>query len=164
MMPMTISIRKAQQYDAKEISAVIINAIKETNAKDYPVSFIEKLPEQFSPEQIANRISSRETYVALHGEAIIGAASLDGVTIRSVFVMPTHQNSGIGLALMEHIEKLAFQRKIAKLTVPSSITAEGFYKKIGYVKLHETYEGVEKIIIMSKVIYPSNNAMHATSA
>jgi hypothetical protein len=51
---------------------------------------------------------------------------------------------------------LAFQRKIAKLTVPSSITAEGFYQKIGYVKLRETYEGVEKITIMSKVIYPSN--------
>ncbi|WP_439886308.1 GNAT family N-acetyltransferase [Pseudomonas sp. MBLB4123] len=137
-----------------EISALIISAIKETNAKDYPTSLIEKLPENFSPEQIASRMLTRETFVSVKDGEITGTASLDKKTIRSVFVMPRHQGFGIGLALMKHIEKLASNNKTEELTVPSSITAEGFYQKLGYTKMREEHEEVEKIIIMSKIISP----------
>ncbi|WP_417662048.1 hypothetical protein [Pseudomonas sp.] len=42
---MALLIRKAQQDDASAISSVIITAIKQTNAKDYPAELIESLPE-----------------------------------------------------------------------------------------------------------------------
>ncbi len=147
---MTLSIREARPEDAIAISALIIAAIRETNAKDYPASFIEKLPELFSPEHIANRILTRKTYVSVKNGDILGTASLDKATVRSVFVMPAHQGFGIGLALMKHIEALAMRTEIKMLTVPSSVTAEGFYQKLGYVTTREEYEGIEKIIIMSK--------------
>jgi len=153
---MTASIREARPEDAVAISALIISAIKETNAKDYPASFIEKLTENFSPEQIASRMLARETYISVKDGKVTGTASLDKSTIRSVFVMPKLQGLGIGLALMKHIEELAAKNKIKELTVPSSITAEGFYQRLGYAKVHEEYEGVEKIIIMKKVTSPSN--------
>ena len=147
---MTLSIRDARLEDAIAISALIIAAIRETNAKDYPASFIEKLPEHFAPEHVANRIRSRNTYVSVKSGDILGTASLDKATVRSVFVMPEHQGFGIGLALMKHIEELAMRTEVKTLTVPSSVTAEGFYQKLGYVKVREEYEGVEKVIIMSK--------------
>jgi N-acetylglutamate synthase-like GNAT family acetyltransferase len=153
---MTISIRKARPEDAAAISTLIIAAIKETNAQDYPASFIEKLPENFSPEQIISRMLAREIYISLNDGKITGTASLDKSTIRSVFVMPRLQGLGIGLALMKHIEELATKNKIKELTAPSSITAEGFYQKLGYAKVREEYEGTEKIIIMSKITPPSN--------
>ena len=151
---MNIYIRKARQEDAAEISSVIISAIKETNAKDYPKSVIEKLPESFSPDRIKDRMSTREMYVSIKDGRVVGTASLDANTIRSVFVMPELQGIGIGLAIMEQLEALASEKTITTLTVPSSITAEGFYKKLGYNKVREEYEGAEKIIIMSKIIRP----------
>ena len=153
---MTIFIREARPEDALAISALIIAAIKETNAKDYPASFIEKLPENFSPEQITSRMLARKTYVSLKDGKITGTASLDKSTIRSVFVMPRFQGLGIGLALMKHIEELATKNEIKELTVPSSITAEAFYQKLGYAKVCEEYEGVEKIIVMSKITHHAN--------
>lgn len=153
---MTISIRKARLEDAAAISTLIIAAIKETNASDYPASFIEKLPENFSPERIVSRMLARETFISVNNGTVTGTASLDKSTIRSVFVMPRLQGLGIGLALMKHIEELATKNQIKELTVPSSITAEGFYRKLGYAKVREEYEGVEKIIIMSKITSPSN--------
>lgn len=147
---MSIFIREARSEDADAVSSLIIAAIKETNAKDYPASFIKKLPDNFSAENVAGRMLSRKVYVAVKSGDIIGTASLDKATVRSVFVMPNHQEVGIGLALMKHIEALAMQSYVKTLTVPSSITAEGFYQKLGYVKVREEYEGEEKIILMSK--------------
>jgi N-acetylglutamate synthase-like GNAT family acetyltransferase len=153
---LAISIREARPEDAVEISALIISAIKETNAKDYPTSLIEKLPDNFSPEQIASRMLTRETFVSVKDGEITGTASLDKKTIRSVFVFPRHQGLGIGLALRKHIEELASKYEIKELTVPSSITAEGFYQRLGYAKVREEHEGIEKIIIMRKITSPSN--------
>jgi len=147
---MVISIREAHPEDSSAISTLIIAAIKETNAEDYPASVIEKLSESFSPRQIASRMLVREMYVSVKDGKITGTASLDKNTVRSVFVAPRLQGFGIGLALMKHIERLATLKKIRELTVPSSITAEGFYKRMGYEKVREEFEGVEKIIIMRK--------------
>ncbi|ARU87255.1 GNAT family N-acetyltransferase [Pseudomonas sp. M30-35] len=151
---MTLLIRKAQLDEASVISWVIITAIKQTNAKDYPAELIESLPEHFSAEQIAERMSTRDTYVALDAGVVIATASLDGMTVRSVFVLPEYQGHGAGLALMAQIETLALQRSIRKLSVPSSITAEGFYKRLGYATIREVYEGAEKIIVMTKALDP----------
>lgn len=147
---MPISIREARPEDSSAISTLIIAAIKETNAKDYPASVMEKLPESFSPSQVASRMLVRDVYVSVKDGEITGTASLDKNTVRSVFVAPNLQGFGIGLALMKHIEGLARLKKIRELTVPSSITAEGFYTKLGYEKVREYHEGVEKIIIMRK--------------
>ena len=147
---MMISIRKACPEDSSAISTITIAAIEETNAKDYPASVVAKLPENFSPEQIAKRMLVRDTYVSVADGKITGTASLDKNTVRSVFVTPKLHGFGIGLALMKHIEKLATLNGISELTVPSSITAEGFYRKLGYEKVHEEYEGIERIIIMRK--------------
>lgn len=145
-------LRKAEQADASAISTVIIRAISQTNAKDYPPEFIAALPEHFSPAQIASRLATRDTCVVLDAERVIATASLDGATVRSVFVLPQYQGSGVGLALMKHIEALARERDIVSLSVPSSITAVGFYQRLGYQTVREVYEGVERIIVMTKEI------------
>lgn len=145
-----ISIRKACPEDSSAISTIIIAAIEETNVKDYPASVIAGLPESFSPAQIAERMLARDTYVSVADEKITGTASLDKNTVRSVFVKSKLQGCGIGLALMIHLEELALLNGISELTVPSSVTAEGFYRKLGYRKVREDFEGIEKIIIMRK--------------
>ncbi|NDH69258.1 MAG: GNAT family N-acetyltransferase, partial [Gammaproteobacteria bacterium] len=62
------------------------------------------------------------------------------------------QHCGLGFALMQYIENIAKEHGIDCLSVPSSVTAEGFYKKLGYMTLRDEYYGTERTIIMEKRI------------
>ena len=52
--------------------------------------------------------------------------------------------------LMNYLEEVARKENIFCLTVSSSITAEGFYRKLGYSVLRNEYYGEERTIIMEK--------------
>jgi len=72
--------------------------------------------------------------------------------VRSVFVLPTKQGKNMGLLLMNHLEEVARKQNIHCLTVSSSVTAEGFYRKLGYNTLRSEYHGEERTIIMQKMV------------
>jgi len=48
------------------------------------------------------------------------------------------------------VENQALMRGSQRLRVPSSITAQGFYKRLGYSKVRDEYHGDERTIIMEK--------------
>ena len=60
-----------------------------------------------------------------------GTASLDGNVIRTVFVAPDAQGHGVGKRLMATVEQTTRDLGMRMLTVPSSVTAEQFYAKLG---------------------------------
>lgn len=130
--PMDCTIRPALSDDAADISAVILRALRETNAKDYTDEIIARIERSFSPDAVRRLIGQRFVFVASIGRRVVGTASLDGSVVRTVFVAPDLQARGIGTLLMAEIERLARERSIAALTVPSSITAETFYTRLGF--------------------------------
>jgi GNAT superfamily N-acetyltransferase len=146
----TIEIRPATVADAEAICRVAIRALRETNARDYTPDVIARLVAGFLPQRIAAFIASRPFYVALVQGTIVGTANLDGTAVRAVFVDPDHQSQGIGAGLMAAIEDLARTRSLTMLHVRSSITAEGFYKKLGYVAVGNKFHGTERTIMMKK--------------
>jgi GNAT superfamily N-acetyltransferase len=123
-----IEIKCATEADAEGISRMVIRALRETNAKDYPPEVISALVSNFSPERVAGLIANRQVYVAIADGIIIGTASLQGSVVRTVFVDPDHQGKGIGARLMDVVESIARARSITKLSLHSSITADSFYK------------------------------------
>jgi len=143
-------IRRAVPDDAGDISGVILRALKETNARDYPPHVIAAVAANFSPERVLAQLARRQAYVAVVQGAIVGTASLDGDVIRSVYIDPVHQGKGIGAQLMDVLEALAREQSVGTLGVPSSITAEGFYRKRGYVFVRDEFHGEERTIIMKK--------------
>jgi N-acetylglutamate synthase-like GNAT family acetyltransferase len=145
-----IEIRPATAADAQAICRVAIRTLRETNARDYTPDIIARLVTGFSPPRIAEYIASRPFYVALADGAVVGTANLDGAAARAVFVDPDHQSRVIGAGLMAVIEDLARARSVTTLHVLSSITAEGFYKKLGYVTVGEKFHGTERTIMMEK--------------
>jgi GNAT superfamily N-acetyltransferase len=145
-----IEIRPATVADAEAICRVAIRALRETNARDYTPDVIARLVAGFTPQRIAIFIASRPFYVALVRGTVVGTANLDGAAARAVFVDPDHQDQGIGAGLMTAVEKLARTRSVTTLHVQSSTTAEGFYKKLGYVAVGEKFHGTERTIVMLK--------------
>ncbi|MDO7908940.1 GNAT family N-acetyltransferase [Pseudomonas sp. 22-AL-CL-001] len=147
---MVCHIRPATSSDATAISRVVLAALRESNSKDYPPGVIAQVEQSFSPEAITLHLAKRKVFVALLGETIIGTAALDGDVVRSVFVEPAHQKSGIGRQLMEVVHATAALAGTETVRVPSSITAEKFYTALGYQKIRDVYQGFERTLVMEK--------------
>lgn len=151
---MDLLIRQAHSDDAKAISRIIVAAVRESNGQDYPLSVIESVVANFSPERVVELLKQRLAFVALLDEEIAGTGALDGNTVRSLFIAPQQQRKGIGQALMARIEKAALERGIEALLVPSSLTAESFYARLGYHVVREQLHGEERTLIMTKRLTP----------
>ncbi len=134
------------------MSRLIIYTVRKSNARDYTPAVIAEVTDNFSSERIAARIMGRRVFAACEDDNIFGTASLDGIKIRSVFVSPSHQARGVGSALMRHLEHQAIRLSLTRLEVPASVTAEGFYRKLGYRQVRGDYYGEERIIVMEKML------------
>jgi predicted N-acetyltransferase YhbS len=151
---MELTIREARSSDAKAISQVIVAAVRLSNGQDYPASVIESVMAHFTPERVIELLEQRLVFVALLGNEIVGTGALDGNAVRSLFVTPQQQRKGIGQALMIRVEKAALERGVEALLVPSSLTAERFYARLGYRLLREQLHGEERTLIMTKPLIP----------
>ncbi|WP_407186992.1 GNAT family N-acetyltransferase [Bradyrhizobium centrosematis] len=147
---MDYTIRPALEDDADAISGVILRSLRETNAKDYTDAIIARVERSFSPDAVRELIGKRTVFVATLGGRIVGTASLDGSVVRTVFVAPDVQARGIGKLLMAEIERTACARNLPSLTVPSSITAESFYARLGFKAVRDSFHGDERTIIMER--------------
>lgn len=108
------------------------------------------MEKSFSTESIRTLLTQRQVFVAMIDSHIVATASLDRDVVRSVFVDPTQQGRGLGRQLMATIESIAAEAKIEVLRVPSSITAEAFYFKLGFRKVRDEFHGAERTIIMER--------------
>jgi GNAT superfamily N-acetyltransferase len=147
---MDCTIRSAREDEAGEISAVILRALRETNAKDYASDVIARVEQSFGPDAVRQLIGKRIVFVAMIGDRLVGTASLDGGVVRTVFVAPDVQGRGIGKSLMTEIERTARERGIVRLAVPSSVTAERFYARLGFKAVRDSHHGDERTIIMER--------------
>ncbi len=147
---MACDVRPARESDADAISAVILSALRETNAKDYSQDIIARVTQSFSPAAVKKLMVSRTVLVAMKGGDVVGTASLDGAVVRTVFVSPSVQGQGTGTRLMTEIERIAYIKGVTLLTVPSSATAEAFYARLGFKAVGDSYHGDERTIIMER--------------
>ena len=152
---MECTIRPALDDDAADISVVILRALRETNAKDYTNEIIETVERSFSPTDVRELIRKRTVFVASIGSRVVGTAGLDGSVVRTVFVAPDVQGRGVGKLLMAEIDRTARERNIPSLTVPSSVTAETFYARLGFHAVRDSYHGDERTIIMERSLHDS---------
>jgi N-acetylglutamate synthase-like GNAT family acetyltransferase len=145
-------VRKADHRDAPAISQVIEAALRVSNTQDYPPDIIDRVVRCFSPAAVMRFLALHHVFVACIEGRVVATASLDASVVRSVFVDPLYQRQGIGCRLMATVESIAAQAGVERLSVPSSITAQGFYLSLGFVKIRDEFEGAERTIIMEKVL------------
>ncbi|MPQ87214.1 GNAT family acetyltransferase [Pseudomonas sp. MAFF 730085] len=149
---MSIAIRLAQATDADEISQVILAALHSSNARDYPADVIARVASNFTADAVLALLERRVVLVAVQDQVIVATAALDGNVVRSVFVNPALQGQGIGRLLMLDIEVRAREAGVTVLNVPSSLTAEPFYTKLGFHTVRDVYHGNERTLVMEKVL------------
>lgn len=147
---MPYTIRPARIDDAPAISALVITTLRKTNRHDYTPEIIARIERSFAPDAVATLLAKRTMFVADGDDSIVGTASLDGAVVRTVFVAPDVQGRGIGRSLMAAVTEEAEKRAVKILSVPSSVTAEAFYRRLGFIPVRDAWHGDERTIIMER--------------
>lgn len=133
-------IRDANPSDAAKICDVLIRSVKEICAKDYDhdEAVIRDWCSNKDPEIVAQWISNPNNFclvaeLAPHG--IVGAAMYSRAEslIHLCYLVPEALHQGIGSRLLNRLEAEAARLEHAIITLNSSITARGFYKRHGYI-------------------------------
>lgn len=136
---MDFRIRRFQEQDAAETSAVIGQALRVSNAPDYPPAIIREMLELYTPENLLEQAEGEHLYVLRDGERIVGCGGIaphmgsetESILV-TVFVLPEYQGRGAGRRVMEALEGDAYFLRADRVAVHSSITARDFYRKLGY--------------------------------
>ena len=133
------NVRRFQDADAGEVSALIIKTLRTTNSKDYSEEYIEKDVQAFSPDGVMIRAGWTHFYVVCHGNRIVGCGAIgpywgkeDESSLFNIFVLPEYQGKGVGTKIIDTLEQDEFFLRARRIEIPASITACEFYKKMGY--------------------------------
>jgi GNAT superfamily N-acetyltransferase len=128
-----VRVRQFRAEDFPGISDLIRNTLLVSNLPDYDLQTILELGASFSPAEIRALAGRREFFVGEDEEGrLAGVIGLEGTGVYDFFVAPDRQGRGVGRALLGFVEELARQRGIEELHLSSSLTAVGFYEKLGY--------------------------------
>lgn len=138
---MSFTVRPFDESDASAVSSLICRNFIEVSSKDYPAEEIRILCERHTEEHIRRMSRERTFLVAIDDGLVAGAAALlvrpQGFPpgyglVTTVFVLPEYHGKGVGRLLMESIESMARESGTEVLALESSITAHGFYRRLGF--------------------------------
>jgi GNAT superfamily N-acetyltransferase len=141
-------IRPFRSGDGAAVSSIIVRCLREINIRDYPAEIITRMCAHFSAAQIEELAQDRQIFVAIEEQAVVGTVSRDGNKVFTMFVQPAMIGRGVGRQLMHHIEALAADEGYDYMETGASITAHGFYLRLGYVDVRtsETDFGLNYIL------------------
>ena len=135
---MALTVRKMRDGDARSFLETHHAAVRGIAAKDYPQAVIEDwAPLPITERGIARLLTNPDNEVRLvaeiEGEIVgIGALVLEKNELRACYVAPNASRKGVGSALVREIEKIACNHGLANLQMDSSVSAEPFYRALGY--------------------------------
>ncbi|MBR7165399.1 MAG: GNAT family N-acetyltransferase [Clostridia bacterium] len=134
-----MEIRAFTPEDAVETEQLIAKTLRESNSKDYSAKYIEENIASHSAEVLIARAQSGHMYVVCDGEKIVGCGAIAGYfgsttesILLTIFVLPEYQGRGIGKEIIRTLEADEFFLRASRIEIPASITAVGFYQKMGY--------------------------------
>ncbi|MEX0330746.1 MAG: GNAT family N-acetyltransferase [Puniceicoccaceae bacterium] len=150
-----MEIRKFSPQDAKEVSEIVLRNLLEVNTKDYDPTLMATLAEYYTPKEIILASKEKEVFVGVIEEKIVATAALmENEWIHDFFVDPGRHFKGLGRIMIDYLEQLARCRGIKILRVPSSVTAVGFYERLGYSTIKEVVseEGLTEILMEKNLL------------
>ncbi len=156
----TVFVRNAESGDAQAAADLLRRSITELCAADHQndPATLERWLRNKTPERFLEWLASPENrvFAAIAGPALAGLGIL-GISgeIRLCYVLPGMNGRGVGTALLRAMEAEAREMKIERISLESSFTAMGFYKRRGWRPAGEPKPGfgvtmrypLEKILV-----------------
>jgi GNAT superfamily N-acetyltransferase len=149
-------IRPVTAADIPQISALIRNTLLVSNARDYPLETIRALMSTFSSDAVRALAQRREMFVCLDQNRLCGVVGLEEGEVFTFFVPPDRQGHGVGRAMLSFIEARSARRGFRRLRVAASLTAVGFYERLGYRRTGAESDGrFGRTVELVKTLRPS---------
>lgn len=159
-------IRKAEQEDCPSIAHVHLRAVRAISTSLYTPEEIEAWARPRAPEDYKQSIRTKEFYVAVKDDVIVGFGVLNPESrqIEAVYVSPDVGRRGVGQMILGVLEERARALGLEALSLNASLNAVQFYKSAGYVAQEESryrlHSGVEIACVpMVKRVVPSSEAI-----
>lgn len=128
-------IRRFLPADARTVTTLIENTLLVSNSGHYSLDEIARLAAGYSSQAVGALSQHSEVWVYEEESLIQGILCIDQRTIQALFVAPDRQGRGIGRVLLAVAEGAARRRGVRELQVPASLTAIGFYERMGFRSL-----------------------------
>jgi len=136
-----INIRQAVPEDATAVAKVLLDSFVEFKSLYTEGGFSATTP---APGQILTRMREGPIWIASRQNKVLGtvAAMVKGkaVCIRGMAVLPSARGSGIGAALLQHVENWAAAQGCERLvltTTPFLRSAIRLYERSGFTRSEE---------------------------
>ena len=128
-----VRIRKASIEDAAISFAIRRDAIRAQCRDWYPEGDLAIWTSADMSETFAARVAN-EFHVAEINGHVVGTGMIDLSTgrIDAVFVRPQYMRSGVGKAMMDHLEALAISAGLGDIQLESTLNAAAFYHSLGF--------------------------------
>lgn len=147
-------IRRFKKQDAEEVSKIIKKNLIRKNNLVYPPKTIEVLLNDTNSENLIKKSKTRNYFVAIENEEILGIGGYEKDDIHTFFVNPKYHRKGIGSKLLVKILEEAKKQGINTINCASTPHAESFYKSFGFkrieVKTVMYHNEPLRIIVMTK--------------
>jgi putative acetyltransferase len=135
-----ISIRAANSDDLLAICKVHYDAVHITAAKDYDQQILDQWSSPVNDERVdeyRRRFDPDKeiTLVAqINGKVVgLGCFLVVSKELNAIYVSPDLAGQGVGSQLLKELEKIASSKGIKEIWLDSSLTAEKFYSRLGFV-------------------------------
>ena len=141
---MPVVVRPMRDDEARSFLEIQREAVRGLAAGDYPIAVIQVwAPLPLTDTAVAFFRMNHENELRLVAEldgqlAGIGALVLAESELRACYVRPAAARRGVGSALVAELERIARCHGLTHLELHSSLTAEPFYRALGY--------GVESLV------------------
>lgn len=127
-----IIIREFDERDAETVSRLIRNNLTFVNSRDYEPAVIDYMCRLFTPDYLCEILATRTIFVAEENGKVVGTVALEGDEVCALYVDPDVHGRRVGERLLQRVEDFALSRHVHLLHLSASLTAVGFYEKMGY--------------------------------
>jgi putative acetyltransferase len=130
-----LALRPFLPADAPLVAEIFRASIEELTGDDYSAGQQEAWAAMADDiEEFGARLANSLTLLATLDGSPVGFASLEGnERVDMLYVHPAAAGHGVGSMLIDALEKLAAARGAGKLAAEVSDSAEGFFKRRGFV-------------------------------
>lgn len=131
-------IRPIVPADTGMVSVLVRQVFDEHVAPSFAPNGVAEMHAYIAPQAIVERARTHITLVAWEGSLAVGVIELrDEDHVSMLFVRTSHMGRGIAAVLMARAEAACRAAGRRVMTVNSSLNAQSYYKRLGFVPVGE---------------------------